>query len=256
MTCVIPSPPALPVRIQRSAPSGEQGAGAPAAKSAKPYCRAASMRPSLRPLRARSSYRTEGDNARTCGFTRPRGTRRASQPGALAPWVSSRLIDESSVSDSGASKPQHCAVSGPACRLRCRPTALAPPNRLLRKLLAVEGLPRAARRQARNPPGLRPLGHARPPTRTRRHLGAASHRARYAGEADPDRTLVLVVHQVGVQTQGLPTVCCLCTTQINRTASLVATPPPSMRRSDRTVTMVDVSGSRTSVGLELSRLER
>ena len=27
MTCVIPSPPALPVRIQRSAPSGEQGAG-------------------------------------------------------------------------------------------------------------------------------------------------------------------------------------------------------------------------------------
>jgi hypothetical protein len=63
------------------------------------------------------------------------------------------------------SKPQHRAVSGPACRLRCRPTALAPPNRLLRKLLAAEGLPRAARRQARNLPGLRTLGHARPPTR-------------------------------------------------------------------------------------------
>ena len=203
----------------------------------------------------RSSYRTEGDNARACGFTRPRGTRLRRRRGTSA-WVSSRLIDESSVSDSGASKPQHCAVSGPACRLRCRPTALAPPNRLLRKLLAEEGLPRAAHHQARNPPGLRPLGHARPPTRTRRHLGAASRRARYAGEADPDRTLVLVVHQVGVQTQGLPTVCCLCTTQIRRTASLVATPPPSLRRSDRTVTMVDVNGSRTSVGLELSRLER
>jgi hypothetical protein len=105
------------------------------------------------------------------------------------------------------------AVSGPACRLRCRPTALAPPNRLLRKLLAAEGLPRAARRRARNPPGLRPLGHARPPTRTHRHLGAASHRARSAGEADPDRTPAPVVHQIGVQTQGLPTVCCLCTTQ-------------------------------------------
>jgi hypothetical protein len=96
--------------------------------------------------------------------------------GGTSAWVSSRLIDESSVSDSGASKPQHCAVSGPACRLRCRPTALAPPNRLLRKLLAEEGLPRAAHHQARNPPGLRPLGHARPPTRTRRHLGAASRR--------------------------------------------------------------------------------
>jgi hypothetical protein len=105
------------------------------------------------------------------------------------------------------------AVSGPACRLRCRPTALAPPNRLLRKLLAAEGLPRAAGRPARNPPGLRPLGHGRPPTRTHRHLGAASHRARYAGEADPDRTPAPVVHQIGVQTQGLPTVCCLCTTQ-------------------------------------------
>ena len=75
------------------------------------------------------------------------------------------------------------AVSGPVCRLRCRPTALAPPNRLLRKLLAAEGLLRAARHQARNPRGPRPLGHARPPTRTRRHPGAASHRARYAGEA-------------------------------------------------------------------------
>ena len=104
--------------------------------------------------------------------------------GALSAWVSSRLIDDSSVSDSEASKPQHCAVSGPACRLRCRPTTLAPPNQLLRKFLAEEGLPRAARRQVRNPPDLRPLGHAPPPTRTRHHLGAASHRARYAGEAD------------------------------------------------------------------------
>lgn len=117
------------------------------------------------------------------------------------------------------SNPEHCAVSGPACRLRCRPTGPAPPNRLLRKLLAAEGLPRAARRQARNPRGLRPLGHARPPTRTHRHLGAASHRARYAGEADPDRTPAPLVHQIGVQTQGLPTVCCLCTTQIGRTAT-------------------------------------
>ena len=116
----------------------------------------------------------------------------------------------------------HCAVSGPACRLRCRPTALAAPNRLLRKLLAAEGLPRAARRQARNPPGLPPLGHARPPRQTRRHLGAASHRARYAGAADPDRTPAPMVHQIGVQTQGLPMVCCLSTTQINRTASLGA----------------------------------
>jgi hypothetical protein len=29
-----------------------------------------------------------------------------------------------------------------------------------------------------------------------------------------------VAHQIGVQTQGLPTVCCLCTTQISRTTSL------------------------------------
>jgi hypothetical protein len=28
-----------------------------------------------------------------------------------------------------------------------------------------------------------------------------------------------VVHQTGVQTQGLPTVCCLCTTQIIRAAT-------------------------------------
>jgi hypothetical protein len=159
-------------------------------------------------------------------LTRPRETRGASQPGSLAPGYVQRLIDASIVSNSGASKPQHCAVSGPACRLRCRPTALAPPNRLLRKLLAAEGLPRAARRQARNPPGQRPLGHAQPPTRTHRHLGAASHRARYAGEADPDRTPAPVVHQIGVQTQGLPTVCCLCTTQISRTA----TPRPLPRR--------------------------
>ena len=54
----------------------------------------------------------------------------------------------------------HCAVGGPARRLRCRLTAPAAPNRLLRKLLAVEGLPRAARHQAHNPPGLRPLGRA------------------------------------------------------------------------------------------------
>ena len=116
------------------------------------------------------------------------------------------------------SKPQHCAVSDPACRLRCRPTTLAPPNRLLRKLPAAEDLPPAARRQARNLPGLRPLGHARPPARTRRHLGAAYHRARYAGEADPDRTPAPVVHQVGVQTQGLPTVCYIY--PISRTARL------------------------------------
>ena len=121
------------------------------------------------------------------------------------------------------------AVSGPACRLRCRPITLAPPSRLLRKLLAAEGLPRAARRQARNPPGLRPLGHARPPTRTHRHLGAASHRARYAGEADPDRTPAPVVHQIGVQAQGLPTVCCLCTTQISRTT----TPRPGPCHDER-----------------------
>jgi hypothetical protein len=138
------------------------------------------------------------------------------------PWLSSRYHPSSrrSTFPSQPSKPQHCAVSGPGCRLRCRPTALARPNRLLRKLLAAEGLPRAARRQARNPPALRPLGHARPPTRTHRHLGAASHRAHYAGEADPDRTPAPVVHQIGVQTQGLPTVCCLCTTQISRTVSL------------------------------------
>jgi hypothetical protein len=152
------------------------------------------------------------------------------------------------------SKPRHCAVSGRACRLRCRPTALAPPNRLPRKLLAAEGLPRAARRQARNPPGLRPLGHAQPPTRTHRHLGAASHRARYAGGADPDRTPAPVVHQIGVQTQGLPTVCCLCTTQISRTA----TPRPLPRRrvwAARPPESDDCRcqlGRRTSVGLELS----
>ena len=98
---------------------------------------------------------------------------------------------------------------------KCR--ALTPDERVT---LAAEGRPRVARRQARSPPGLRPLGRARPPTRTRRHLGAASHRARYAGEADPDRTPAPVVHQIGVQTQGLPMVCCLSTTQINRTASL------------------------------------
>jgi hypothetical protein len=57
--------------------------------------------------------------------------------------------------------------------------------------------------QSYSNPGRRPLGHARPPTRTNRRLGAASHRARYAGEADPDRTPASVVHQIGVQTHGL-----------------------------------------------------
>ena len=38
-------------------------------------------------------------------------------------------------------------------------------------------------------------------------------------------------------------VCCLCTTQINRTASLDATPPPEPgRRGDQTATMADVRG--------------
>ena len=38
-------------------------------------------------------------------------------------------------------------------------------------------------------------------------------------------------------------VCCLCTTQINRTASLGATPPPEPgRRGDQTVAMADVRG--------------
>ena len=73
---------------------------------------------------------------------------------------------------------RRAAVSGPACRLRCRPTALAPPNRLLRKLRAAEGLPRAARRQARSPPGLRSLGHARPPTRTQISRTVSLGRAR------------------------------------------------------------------------------
>lgn len=168
------------------------------------------------------------------------------------------MIDKSSVSNSGASKPKHRAVSGPAYRLRCRPTALAPPNQLLRKLLAAEGLPRAAPRQARNPPGLRPLGHARPPMRTRRHLGAASHRARYADEADPDRTRAPVVHQIGVQTQGLPTACCLCTTQISRTA----TPRPLPRCRVWAAWRPDSNDCRrqrhrrSSVGLEPSWLER
>jgi len=148
------------------------------------------------------------------------------------------------------------AVSGPACRLRCRPTALAPPNRRLRKLLAAEGLPRAARRQVRNPLSLRPLGHARPPTRTRRHLGAASHRAHYAGEADPDRTPAPVVHQVGVQTQGLPTACWLCTTQICRTASLCRHPPPSLAEATDSDDGRCQRGHSTSGGLELSWLER
>jgi hypothetical protein len=151
----------------------------------------------------------------------------------------------SEVSRQGATPSRHCAVSGPVCRLRCRPTTLAPPNRLLRKLLAAESLPRAARRQARNPPGLRPLGHARPPTRTHRHLGAASHRARYSGEADPDRTPAPVVHQIGVQTQGLPTGCCLCTTKSTGLEASAATPAAeSGRRGDRTVTTVDVSWCR------------
>ena len=173
---------------------------------------------------------------------------------ALGAWVSSRLIDESSVSDSGASKPQHCAVSGPACRLRCRPTALAPPNRLLRKLLAEEGLPRAAHHQARNPPGLRPLGplgRQRNSSSSRRGIPPCSRRRGRPGSNSGSSG-----SSGGRSDTGLPTVCCLCTTQIRRTASLVATPPPSLRRSDRTVTMVDVNGSRTSVGLELSRLER
>jgi hypothetical protein len=48
-----------------------------------------------------------------------------------------QLVDLFS-SSSGVSKPQHCAVSGPACRLRCRRTALAPSNRPLRKLRAAD----------------------------------------------------------------------------------------------------------------------
>jgi hypothetical protein len=38
-----------------------------------------------------------------------------------------------------------------------------------------------------------------------------------------------VVHQIGVQTQGLPTVCCLCTTQISRTT----TPRPGPCHDER-----------------------
>jgi hypothetical protein len=186
-------------------------------------------------MRRRSPLRSSG---RRGGPVRARSAATHSTDSHAEPWLSGRHdpLPEVYVSITPA-KPQHCAVSAPAYRLRCRPTALAPPNRPLRKLPAAEGLRRAARRQARNPPGLRPLGHARPPRRTRRHLGAASHRARYADEADPDRTLAPVVHQIGVQTQGLPTVCCLCTTQINSTASPGRYPAAeSRRRVDRTVT--------------------
>jgi hypothetical protein len=67
-----------------------------------------------------------------------------------------------------------------------------------------------------------------------------------------------VVHQIGVQTQGLPTACCLCTTQISRTA----TPRPlprcrvwAARRPDSDDCRCQ-RHRRTSVGLEPSWLER
>ena len=160
------------------------------------------------------------------------------------------------VEASGASKPQNWVVSGPACRLRCRPTALAPPNRLLRKLLAAEGRPRAARRQAHNPPGLRPLDRARPPTRIRRHRDAASHRAHYAGAADPDRTPAPAVHQIGVQTQGLPRLLLSLHYPNQRDCK----PRPLHRRQSlggaaTGQRRLSIATRGTSVGLETSRLD-
>jgi hypothetical protein len=129
------------------------------------------------------------------------------------------------------------ALSARERPLRCRPIALAPPNRPLRKFPVAADLSRAARRQARNLADPQRLGHALLPMRTRRHLGGASRHARYAGESDPDRTPVRVVHQVRVPTQVPPRVCCLCTTQISRTA----TPGPLPQiRADATAPLAHV----------------